>query len=239
MDDSDPFATHHQMATPTRPLLGLTILVVEDSRFACEAMRLLCLRSGARIRRADCLRSAHRHLQVYRPSVAVIDLGLPDGSGVDLIEELSTATPRIGVILGTSGDDFAESLAIAAGADGFLAKPITSLAAFQQAVLSHLSADRQPPSPRIISDEAIKPDPLAFQDDMAHMAEMLNTDVDEKTLDYVAQFISGVARSADDSVLAQAALDLTRARAEGAPLASNAARIAGLVQDRLHHKQVV
>lgn len=239
MDDSDPFATHHQMATPSRPLLGLTILVVEDSRFACEAMRLLCLRSGARIRRADCLRSARRHLQVYRPSVAVIDLGLPDGSGVDLIEELATTVPRVGVILGTSGDDFAESLAIAAGADGFLAKPLTSLAAFQEAILSRMSEDRQPPGPRIVSDEAITPDPIAFQDDMAHMAEMLNTSVDEKTLDYVAQFISGVARSADDTALAQAAFDLARARAEGAPLASNAARIAGLVQDRLHHKLVI
>lgn len=239
MDDSDPFATHHLMATPNRPLLGLTILVVEDSRFACEAMRLLCLRSGARIRRADCLRSARRHLQVYRPSVAVIDLGLPDGSGVDLIEELAIATPRISVILGTSGDDFAENLAIAAGADGFLAKPLTSLSAFQEAVLSRLSADRQPPGPRIVSNESIKPDPMAFQDDMAHMAEVLNTNVDDKTLDYVAQFISGVARSADDTTLAQAAVDLARARAEGAPLASNAARIAGLVQERLHHKQVI
>lgn len=239
MDDSDPFATNHKIATANRPLLGLTILVVEDSRFACEAMRLLCLRSGARIRRADCLRSARRHLQVYRPSVAVIDLGLPDGSGIDLIEELSATAPRIGVILGTSGDDFAENMAIAAGADGFLAKPLTSLATFQQAVLSRLPSDRHPPGPRVISDEAIKPDPMAFQDDMAHMAEMLTAKIDNKTLDYVAQFVSGVARSADDSVLAQAALDLARARANGAPLASNTARIAGLIQDRLHHKLVV
>ena len=51
-----------QSPTAERPLLGLTILVVEDSRFASEAMRLLCLASGARIRRADSLRSARRHL---------------------------------------------------------------------------------------------------------------------------------------------------------------------------------
>lgn len=239
MDDSDPFATNHTTSTPNRPLLGLTIMVVEDSRFACEAMRLLCLRSGARIRRADCLRSARRHLQVYRPSVAVIDLGLPDGSGIDLIEELSIATPRIEVILGTSGDDFAENLAIAAGADGFLAKPLTSLAHFQEAVLSRLPLGRRPSGLRTVSDETVVPDPMAYQDDMAHMAEMLNSNVDEKTLDYVAQFISGVARSADDTVLAQAAFDLANARAEGAPLYTNAARIAGLVQDRLQQKQVV
>ena len=77
LEDLEP--TPAPAPSADRPLLGLTILVVEDSRFACEAMRLLCLRSGARIRRADCLRSARRHLRVYRPSVVVVDLGLPDG----------------------------------------------------------------------------------------------------------------------------------------------------------------
>ena len=106
-----------------RPLFGLTVLVVEDSKFACEGIRLLCLRSGARILRADCLRSARRHLQVYRPSVVIIDLGLPDGNGAELIEELNAASPRVGIVLAISGDSFGESVALAAGADGFFAKP--------------------------------------------------------------------------------------------------------------------
>ncbi len=116
---------------PDRPLQGLTVLVVEDSRFASEAIRLLSIRSGARIRRADSLAAAHRHLAVYRPSVVIVDIGLPDGSGADLIAELARARPRVPAILGMSGDPEAEPAARAAGADAFLAKPVESLALFQ------------------------------------------------------------------------------------------------------------
>ena len=110
----------------------LTVLVVEDSKYACEEIRLLSLRSGARIRRADCLRSARRHLQVYRPSAVIIDLGLPDSNGTELIEEVHTTSPRVGVLLATSGDSFGGSVALAADADGFFAKPLTSLTVFQE-----------------------------------------------------------------------------------------------------------
>ncbi|WP_164658269.1 response regulator [Tropicibacter sp. Alg240-R139] len=239
MNDSDPFASPLRVPTATRPLLGLTILMVEDSRYACEAMRLLCLRSGARIRRADCLKSARRHLQIYRPSVLIADLGLPDGSGADLIEELAHTTPRVGVILGTSGDEFGEDTAIAAGADGFLAKPITSLAVFQSAILSKIPADRHPSGPRVLRDEIIDPDPIAYQDDMAHVADVLTDTCDGKTLDYVAQFVGGVARSASDTVLANAARDLAEARATGAPVATDAARVAGLIQERLERRKAI
>ena len=87
-------------------LHGLTVLVVEDGKYACEEIRLLSFRSGARIRQADCLRSARRHLQVYRPSMVIIDLGLPDGNGTELIEEIHTTSLQVGVVLATSGDRF-------------------------------------------------------------------------------------------------------------------------------------
>jgi len=93
MDDRAPFPGTIPSPSAARPLLGLTVLVVEDSRYACDAMRLLCLRSGARIRRADCLRSARRHLKVYQPSVVIVDLGMPDGDGADLIGDTEMTWP--------------------------------------------------------------------------------------------------------------------------------------------------
>lgn len=236
MDTDDPFKPNYPAPTALRPLLGLTVLVIEDSRYACEALRLLCLRSGARIRRADTLRAARRHLQVYRPSVAIIDLGLPDGDGSDLINDLAHANHRPEVILGTSGDTGAEQSARDAGADGFLAKPVTSLAIFQDAILSHLPPDRRPHGPRAVPEDIVNPDPIAYRDDMAHVADVLEELSDTRTLDYVAQFVSGVARSAEDSDLVMAAEALAKKRARGDSATSEAARIAGLVQERLSEK---
>jgi len=226
-------------ATAARPLSGLTVLVVEDSRFASEAMRLLCLRSGARIRRADCLGSAYKHLQLYRPSVAVVDLGLPDGSGADLIEELAHATPRIEVILGISGDTGRKSEALAAGANGFLAKPIDSLGMFQQAILAHLPDKAQSYGPRVVPDETITPDPIAFLDDIAHVADVLLARPDGKMLDYVAQFTSGIARSAYDAPLEAAAIALANDRANGQPVRSDVQRLNGMFKERLAEHQVI
>lgn len=234
MDTKDPFAPNLPAPTANRPLLGLTVLVIEDSRFACEAMRLLCLRSGARIRRADSLRSARRHLQVYRPTVAIIDLGLPDGNGLDLIQDLVSNARRPQVILGTSGDPYSQDAALKAGADGFLAKPVTSLAIFQETILANLPSDRQPNGPRALTDEIIYPDRIAYQDDMAHVADVLEESSDGRTLDYIAQFLGGVAQSAKDQGLLKATEALAAKRDAGEATSSETAHIVGLIQDRLN-----
>jgi len=231
MDDIDPFEPILPTPTTTRPLLGLTVLAVEDSRFACEAIRLLCLRSGARIRRADSLRSARRHLRVYRPSVVIVDIGLPDGDGTDLIRDLVDVDQRVSVVIATSGQDDLEGPALAAGADAFLHKPIHTLSSFQETILAALPSSRQPAGPRVLSDEVIEPDPIAYQDDIAHIADVLGDFPNERVLDYVAQFLSGVARSAADERMEKAATALAQRRAEG-----EMATVAGLIQDRLSHR---
>lgn len=223
---------------PSRPLAGKTVLVVEDSRFASEAIRLLCLRSGARIRRADTLASAHRHLSVYRPSIVIVDLGLPDGSGLDLIAELDRASPRVPVLFGLSGDETARPAALKAGADGFFDKPIDDLAAFQNALLD-LLPDAASAGPRILPHELIKPDPVALHDDYEHMADVISTGPKGEQIDYLAQFLSGVARASHDNVLELAARALARARTRGQATGSELARVSGLIADRLNGVQVM
>jgi len=225
--------------TADRPLLGQTVLVIEDSRFASEALRLMCLRSGARVRRADCLRTAARHLATYRPSVVVIDLGLPDGSGIQLIDDLAQSQARIPVILATSGDDTMHAAALAAGADGFLPKPLTSLSVFQETILEHLPNEARPKGLRLVTEDRINPDRIALQDDLAHAAAVLNKKSDADTITYLAQFLSGLARSANDKPLEEAAQCLASCISKGSETAVQLRQIEGLVEMRLQTKEVV
>lgn len=213
MDDLEDLTALGPRPKPNaqRPLLGMTVLVVEDSRYASEALRLLCLRSGARIRRADCLSAAERHLTVYRPTVAIVDLGLPDGSGLDLIQQLDVARPRVPVLLGTSGADRqeAEAAVIAAGGDGFLAKPMQSLAAFQALILSHLPGDLHPKRPRPADLGSVQPDELALREDLIHALELLQSE--RPPIGYLRKFLLGVARASDDHALEGTVQELTDA----------------------------
>ncbi|WP_420023378.1 response regulator [Cereibacter azotoformans] len=183
------------------PLAGLTLLAVEDSHFAAEAIRLLCHRSGARLRRADDLEGARKHLERYMPDAVIVDLGLPDGSGEMLIAQLAAGPGP--VIIAASGDPTRREAALSAGAHAFLEKPLDSLALFQQVLLDHL-----PGRPRLVEDETLPPpDPFSLREDLNRAAD-LTTTVRPGTARarYLSGFVTGIARSCGDKALEQAAV---------------------------------
>ena len=220
-------------ASPNRLMSGLTILVVEDSRFACDAIRLLGQRIGARVRRADTLRSARRHMQTYRPGVLICDLGLPDGSGLDFIAEVVRMPFRPPAVVAISGDADSAAAAVAAGADGFLLKPIERLAVFQSAVLGALTQAESGVVTLPTGEGAPAPDPLALRDDLNHAAEALSQAQGPGDVAYVARFLRGVARIAHDDPLERAADDLDLAMRAGRDSAGGVSALAGMVRDRI------
>ncbi len=205
------------------PLHGLTLLAVEDSRFASDALRLICQRAGARLRRAETIAAARAHLRTYRPDVVIVDLGLPDGRGEALIRDLVLSKARPCVVLGTSGSATGRQNALAAGADGFLDKPLQSLSQFCEAVRRHLPELTS--APPIGMEDTITPDPLALQDDLLRAAHVLGDNPDPVRQRYVTGFVAGLARQSQDPALAAASLQAAEA-ADLTPLR-------GLIDQRL------
>lgn len=74
------------------------------------------------------------------PDIVLLDIGLPDGSGLDLVGQMRKATPNMSVVLISSrrASDFGDRL-VASGADGFLDKAALSPQALHD-VLSRAAA---------------------------------------------------------------------------------------------------
>ena len=214
MDDSLETDRIRLKCTITRPLLGITILLVEDSHYCSEAMRLLSIRSGARLRRADNLKSARRHLRIYRPDVLLVDLGLPDGSGLELIKEVTQAATPFKTVIATSGniEGSVRDEALHAGAVFFMEKPIVDLAGFQQTLLAALPEEIKPAgfTPRL-AGACVRPDAQAMKDDLDHIDALLkdcHEQNDEAMFAYIVQFLNSLGRDADNKDILEASRKL-------------------------------
>lgn len=198
------------MAMPpgSMPFAGLTALLVEDSRFASEGLRLMWRRGGGRLRRAETLAQARLHWRTYRPDVVIVDLGLPDGRGEDLIRELGGGDSdavwgKPALILGLSGDPDGRDAAMAAGARDFLEKPLPSFAQFQRLIELHLphgAADRAADRADTVT-EAHVADGLGLRDDLLQVLKLLQHAVSDSARSYIARFLIGLARTAGDCEL--------------------------------------
>lgn len=206
-------------------LTGVTIILVEDSRCASEALRLMAVASGARLRRADTLEAAHRHLKIYRPNAVIVDIGLPDGDGLTLIREIAQQIKPCPGLIATSGGDRRdwEDAARFAGAGSILPKPVPGIEAFQDAVLSVLpdGEDRrdgwlpQKGEAAALSDEAMR-------DDLKHGRDLLVRAIaaaDLGEVAYCGQFLASVADMAGDSELHAYAEKLAKGNAGATMLA--------------------
>lgn len=111
------------------PAIDRRVLILEDqpdTRAWLALMVATALAPTALDLVAD-LRAARQWLADLDPEeeapLALIDLGLPDGSGISFISELLAKRPRATVVVATIFDDDAHLLAaIAAGAQGYLLK---------------------------------------------------------------------------------------------------------------------
>lgn len=199
------------------PLQGLTLMIVDDSRFTCDALRLILQRAGAKLRRAESLEIARLHLHCYRPDLAIVDLGLPDGRGEDLIAELSAEGFPV---LGISGDPDGRTSALDAGAAAFLEKPIASVAGLVR-LIRQLTTGVGPVEK---GEEVPVPsgDPVALRDDLKRGAELIAGPGDPA---YARAFLQSLARASGDTALEQAARDSTTG--------FDRARLGRMIEERL------
>jgi len=102
---------------------GFTAMVVDDHPLVRESMvaRLRAMGAGD-IAEAASIAEARARARSGPRDLAVLDLGLPDGSGVDLVRQLrSEGWARI-VVLSAADDPYSVRAAFVAGAQGYLLK---------------------------------------------------------------------------------------------------------------------
>jgi CheY-like chemotaxis protein/anti-sigma regulatory factor (Ser/Thr protein kinase) len=88
--DSQPY---RDVAGPRR----LNILLVEDHEDTAQTMRESMLAQGHRVRVAGTVAEAVREAAADPCEILISDIGLPDGTGVDLIQQIAPV-PRLGAI---------------------------------------------------------------------------------------------------------------------------------------------
>ncbi|MCC5984341.1 MAG: response regulator [Rhodobacteraceae bacterium] len=122
-----------------------TILLVDPSRACADAVRRLLRGLGARMRRADDMAGARRHLALYRPDAVLVAMGLPDARGEVLIRIMRRAFPPPNPaplrIVAISSFGALAPVARRAGADAFLARPELTQARLAAALAPVIDAD--------------------------------------------------------------------------------------------------
>ena len=103
---------------------NIKILVVEDNEmFRRIAMEILTRYESSS---AKNIAEARKLIKKIKPDIIFLDIGLPDGNGIDLIKEIKESTPESFIVMLTSSNlkkDVKESKN--QGADIYIIKPFS------------------------------------------------------------------------------------------------------------------
>lgn len=99
------------------------IVLIEDEKQIRRFVKLALEHDAFSVTEADTLKQGLINVGTAQPDLIILDLGLPDGDGVDLIKELRTWSDVPVLILSARTQEYEKIDALDAGADDYLTKP--------------------------------------------------------------------------------------------------------------------
>ena len=117
----------------------LTVLVVDDEPPIRRLLRTTLTAAGYRVAEAEDSGGGMRSLAADKPDLVILDLGLPDGGGLELIGEIRKTSRVPIVVLSARHDERSKVAALDLGADDYVGKPFSmaELMARLRAALRH------------------------------------------------------------------------------------------------------
>ena len=98
-------------------------VVIEDEPQIRRFVRAALECEGWQVHEADTLRRGLTEVGTRKPDLLILDLGLPDGNGMDLIRDVRGWSGVPIVVLSARSDEADKIAALDAGADDYLTKP--------------------------------------------------------------------------------------------------------------------
>lgn len=123
--------------------IAMRLLLVEDDAIMAEGMCRGLAEMGHAVEHVDTAEDARLALEMVPFDLAIIDIGLPDESGISLVRGLRRAGNPLPVLIVTARDSVTDRVdALDLGADDYLVKPFSllELAARCRAVVRRISA---------------------------------------------------------------------------------------------------
>src|SRR6266542_1937345 len=124
---------------------GARVLVVDDEPAILRAVQVNLVRHDFRVETADTGRGALEAHGRFRPDLLLLDLGLPDMDGLEVIREIRNTSSTPIVVLSVRGAERDKVEALDLGADDYLTKPfgVDELLARVRVALRHAARPAQ------------------------------------------------------------------------------------------------